>query len=93
MRRHDLAGKKGETDPRELSLRGLEQEPDVECAGPRTLVVLDGVPEPAAGKRDHAEIDEVVASAPCADGAAHDALDPRAQAPAPERPIASCPGP
>src|SRR5262245_36729679 len=40
---------------------------------------LTGDPEPAAGKRNHTEIDEVVASARRADGAAHDALDPRAQ--------------
>lgn len=33
MRRHDLTSK-CETDPRELSFRGLEQEPEVECAGP-----------------------------------------------------------
>ena len=53
VRRHDLTGKKGETQPRELPLRGLEQEQEVECVGPRTGVVLDGDPEPAAGKRDH----------------------------------------
>ena len=78
MRCHDLTGD-GETDSSELSFRGIEEEQEVECVGPRTRGVLDGDPHPTARKRDHAEIDEVVASSRRADGPAQGALDPLAR--------------